>query len=267
MRHPSGGPKRLLVLLAVLLTAPAADAQDGRPAILRDVGIEPRLGRAVPMNVPLNEAGRTLELRRIVRGRPSILALVYYRCPMLCGQVLSGLVSGLGLVTLDAGADFEVVVVSIDPRESSRLAAERRKALFPPARAREARGWHFLTAQKASIDRLADAVGFRYAYDARNDQFAHAAAVFVLTPSGRLSRALYGIEYAPLDLRLSLVEASAGRVGSVVDQVLLYCFHYEPEKGRYGATIMGILRLGALATLFGVVFLIFRLHRPSRGGA
>lgn len=254
-----------LLVLALILGPATAAAQDGRPAILRDVRIEPRLGHAVPLDVTLNDGGRSVELRSVVRGRPSILALVYYRCPMLCGQVLMGLAAGLGLVTLDAGKDFEVVVVSIDPRESPALAAVRRRALFPPDRGRDSTGWHFLTAPGPSIERLADSVGFRYAYDAQNDQFAHAAAVFVLTPSGRVSRVLYGIDFAPLDLRLSLVEASAGKIGSVVDEILLYCFHYEPEKGRYGATIMGTLRLVALATLLGLVFLVVRLHRSRRG--
>jgi protein SCO1/2 len=224
---------------------------DEKPAILKDIGIDQRLNEQLPLDLPLkDEAGRDVRLGNYFGRRPVILALVYYNCPMLCTQVLNGLVGALNVMSLDAGSDFEVVAVSFDARETASMAAAKKDAyLGRYKRPNASAGWHFLTGDAAAIARLTGAAGFRFRYDKERDQFAHASAIMVATPAGLLSRYFYGIEYAPRDLRLGIVEASAGRVGTPVDQVLLYCFHYDPASGKYGPVIVNIIRLGGLATL------------------
>jgi len=224
---------------------------DEKPEILKEIGIDQRLNEMLPLDVPLrDEAGRAVLLGDYFGRRPVILALVYYNCPMLCTQVLNGLVGALNVMSLDAGRDFDVIAVSFDARETPAMAAAKKDAyLSRYKRPNAAAGWHFLTGDAASIGRLTKAAGFRFRYDKERDQFAHASAVMVATPDGRLARYFYGIEYAPRDLRLGLVEASAGRVGTPVDQVLLYCFHYDPASGKYGAVIVNIIRLAGAATL------------------
>jgi protein SCO1/2 len=251
------------LILGMPLVAPVASAQsmqppqggmvraDEKPALLKDIGIDQRLNALLPLDLPLrDESGRTVRLGDYFGRRPVILALVYYNCPMLCTQVLNGLVGALNVMSLDAGRDFDVVAVSFDARETPAMAAAKKDAyLSRYKRPNAAAGWHFLTADAASIERLTKAAGFRFRYDRERDQFAHASAIMVATPDGRLARYFYGIEYAPRDLRLGLVEASAGRVGTPVDQILLYCFHYDPASGKYGAVIVNIIRLAGAATL------------------
>jgi protein SCO1/2 len=224
---------------------------DEKPEILKEIGIDQRLNEMLPLGVPLrDEAGRAVRLGDYFGRRPVILALVYYNCPMLCTQVLNGLVGALNVMSLDAGTDFDVVAVSFDARETPVMAAAKKDAyLSRYKRPNAAAGWHFLTGDVTSIERLTKAAGFRFRYDKERDQFAHASAVMVATPDGRLARYFYGIEYPPRDLRLGLVEASAGRIGTPVDQVLLYCFHYDPASGKYGAVIVNIIRLAGAATL------------------
>ena len=224
---------------------------DEKPEILKEIGIDQRLNEMLPLDVPLrDEAGRPVRLGDYFGRRPVILALVYYNCPMLCTQVLNGLVGALNVMSLDAGRDFDVVAVSFDARETPAMAAAKKDAYLSRYKRRNAAaGWHFLTGDAASIERLTKAAGFRFRYDKDRDQFAHASAVMVATPDGRLARYFYGIEYPPRDLRLGLVEASAGRIGTPVDQVLLYCFHYDPASGKYGAVIVNIIRLAGAATL------------------
>jgi protein SCO1/2 len=253
--------KNLTLAAALLygsLIAPAATAAeaappptDPRPPILRDVGITQRLGSQLPLDALfLDEAGRPVRLGQYFGSRPVVLVLAYYNCPMLCTQVLNGLVGALNVMSLDAGTDFDVVAVSFDARETSAMAAAKKDAyLGRYKRPNASGGWHFLTGDAAAIERLTKAAGFRFRYDKERDQFAHASAVMVATPDGRLARYFYGIEYAPRDLRLGLVEASAGRIGTPVDQVLLYCFHYDPASGKYGPVIVNIIRLSGLATL------------------
>jgi protein SCO1/2 len=224
---------------------------DETPEVLQGIGIDQHLNAEVPLDLAFrDEAGRAVRLGDYFGRRPVILALVYYNCPMLCTQVLNGLVGALNVMSLEAGKDFDIVAVSFDARETPAQAAAKKDAYLGrykhPA---SAAGWHFLTGDAASIDRLARTVGFRFRYDAKLDQFAHASALFVLTPDGRLARYFYGIDYAPRDLRLGLVEASAGKIGTPVDQVLLYCFHYDPASGKYGAVIVNIVRLAGVATL------------------
>jgi protein SCO1/2 len=182
-----------------------------------------------------------------------VLTLVYYACPMLCTVTLNGLASALDLVSFDVGKQFEVVTVSFDPREGPELATAKKRAhLARYKRPGAERGWHFLTGEAASIERLTRAVGFRYVWDVETKQFAHPAGSVVLTPEGRVARYVFGVEYAPKDLRLALVEASANRIGSPVDQLLLYCYHYDPATGRYNAVVMNVMRLGGVVTILAL---------------
>jgi len=239
-----------------------ATAASVLPPGLRNVSLEQKLNQQVPLDLSFrDDAGRQLPLSSYFGGKPAILALVYYQCPMLCTQILNGLVMSLRGMSLESGRDFEVVAVSIDPTETPDLAA-RKKAEYLRRYAKSSTGWHFLTGAEPQIRQLADAVGFRYAYDPRTKQYAHASAIMVLTPGGRLSRYFYGIEYAPRDLRLGLVEASENKIGSPADQLLLYCYHYDPSTGKYSAIVMNIVRLaGALTLLIFGSLLIWMWRR------
>ena len=263
----------LMFLTAPFVAAQAMDPPQGgiradeKPAILKDIGIDQRLNEQLPLDLPLrDEAGRPVLLGNYFGRRPVILALVYYNCPMLCTQVLNGLVGALNVMSLEAARDFDVVAVSFDARETPAMAAAKKDAyLSRYKRPNAAAGWHFLTGDAASIQRLTKAAGFRFRYDKDRDQFAHASAVMVATPDGRLARYFYGIEYPPRDLRLGLVEASAGRIGTPVDQVLLYCFHYDPASGKYGAVIVNIVRLAGAATLVLIGLSLWMMsHRRAR---
>jgi protein SCO1/2 len=243
-----------------------ANAQpQGLPPDLREVRIEQRLNNQVPLDLQFrDEAGRTVQLKEYFGAKPVVLALVYYECPMLCNQVLNGLLGSLKMQSLEIGKDYNVVTVSFDPRETAELAAKKKATYLQRLQRPGAeQGWHFLTGDQDSIKQLADAVGFHYKYDEATKQFAHASAIMVLTPQGRLSHYFYGIEYAPKDLRLALVESSAGKIGSPVDQLLLYCYHYDPTTGKYGAVIMNIMRLGGVVTLLGIGALLLFLKRPQ----
>jgi protein SCO1/2 len=238
------------------------------PAPLREIGFDQNLDHAVPLDIPFtDERGRAVRLGDYFGARPVVLALVYYDCPMLCTQVLNSLTSTLKVLSLDPGKDFEIVTVSFDPREKPALAAAK-KAVYLDRYKRPgaAEGWHFLTGEQASIERLTHAAGFRYVWDEHTRQFAHPTGITVLTPQGRLSRYLFGVEYGPRDLRFALVEASAGKVGTPVDQVLLYCYHYDPETGRYGLVIMRVVRLAGAATVLALgTFIVVMVRRERKG--
>jgi protein SCO1/2 len=253
------------VVLALLLAGPAR-AQAPLPQALRDVGFDQRLDAPVPLDAEFrDETCRAVRLGDYFRGKPVILVLAYYRCPMLCTQVLNGLVQGMLGLPFDVGKEFDVVTVSFDPRETPELAAAKKKTYLERyGRPGAEDGWHFLTGREDAIRRLTEAVGFRYVYDARNDQFAHASGVMILTPQGRTSRYFYDVAYAPRDLRLGLVEASANRIGSAVDRVLLYCFHYDPAQGRYGPVVMNFVRAGGVLTVLAIVGLVAVLRRQER---
>src|SRR5215813_6320092 len=257
---------RKLVAMSLLLAsavvtvhaqvAPRMQPGDGvvnqKPSILDQVGIDQRLNQQVPLDLTFtDESGKTVQLREYFGSKPVILSLVYYRCPMLCSQVLSGMAGMLnGIVRFNAGRDFEVVTVSFDPEDTPQDAAKAKKTYVSRyRRAGAAEGWHFLTGHKDQIDALTNAVGFRYAWDPQAKQFAHASGIMLLTPDGRLAQYYYGIEYYPRDVQLGLIEASQGKIGNMVDQLKLYCYHYDPAQGRYGAAIFNILRLSALATV------------------
>jgi protein SCO1 len=233
------------------------EAASARPGLLGKIAIEQRLNTQIPLDVPfVDENGRTVKLGDYFGKRPVILALVYYECPMLCTQVLNGLVTALGVMNFEPNREFDVVAVSFNPREGPGLASQKKAAYVERyGRPHTAPGWHFLTGTQESISRLTDAVGFRYEYDPEIKQFAHGAAIEVLTPRGVLSKYFYGIEYSARDIRLGLIEASEERIGSAIDDVLLFCYHYDPATGKYGASVLRLVRAGAVATV--VVFLSF----------
>jgi protein SCO1 len=247
--------------------------QDGNlkmavPGALKGVGIDQRLDVQIPLNLIFrDEAGRALPLSTYFTSKkPVLFTLVYYRCPMLCSEILSGMVGALKAVTLDPGKDFEVVAVSFDPKDTPEIAAAKKQSyLRRYNRSDDANGWHFLTGDEANIKALTDAIGFHYNYDQATDQFAHASAIMILTPEGRLSKYFYGVEYSPRDIRLGLVEASANKIGTPVDQILLFCFHYDPATGKYGALTMTALRVvGAGFVLICGAFLAVALRRERR---
>lgn len=240
----------------------------GLPKALREVGIDQKLNEQLPLDLVFrNEKGETVKLGDYFGKKPVLLSLVYYQCPMLCNQVLNGMVTAFKVLSFKTGEEFDVVTVSFDPRETPALAAAKKKTYvdyLPEAkRAPAANGWHFLTGDEASIKRLTEAVGFRYHFDEATDQFAHASAIYVATPQGKLARYFYGIEYSPKDLRLGLVEASENKIGSRVDQLLLYCYHYDPATGKYGAVVMNMVRLGGIVTLIAMVALFFIMRRRT----
>lgn len=254
------------LVLGMVLAAWPVQAQTGLPAMLRDVGIDQRLNQQVPLDLEFrDESGRLAPLREYFGGKPVILTLVYYQCPMLCTLVLNGTLQSLRKIPMSVGEQFEVVTVSFDPREGPELAAAKKQSYIERyGRAGAARGWHFLTGDQASIEQLTRAVGFRYAYDAKSGQYAHASAIMVLTPEGRLAQYFYGVEYQPRDIRLALVEASANRIGSATDQLLLFCFHYDPATGKYGLAILRILRATCLATVLAIGGLFWGMSRRKR---
>jgi protein SCO1 len=237
------------------------------PAGLAGVGINQKLNALVPLDLTFrDEFNQTVPLSRYFHGKPVILAFVYYRCPMLCTQILNGVETSLKAVSLNPGQDFEVLSVSFDPKDTAETAAGKRKSVLQRyGRPGTANGWHFLTGDEANIKALTDAAGFHYRFDPITGQFAHASAIMILTPEGRMSRYFYGVEYAPRDVRLGLVEASANKIGSPVDEILLFCFHYDPTTGKYGAIAMNMVRLaGGLFVLLGGGFMLIVFRRDIR---
>lgn len=264
----------MLSLFALLLVSRLSDpvsahheAQHQLPPLLRDVSFEQRLGASIPLDLVFqDEAGKSVRLADYFSTRPVILMMAYYNCPMLCGLVLDGLTESLRGLRFNLGEQFAVVTVSIDPRETpAHAAAKKLQAVQSYARPGAAEGWHFLTGEDASIRELTQAIGFRYAYDAANKQFAHAAGLVVLTARGEIARYLYGIDFEPKDVRLALVEASAGQIGSAVDALLLFCSRYDPTTGQYGLVIMTVLRLAGLMTVIALGgFITVWFHRERQ---
>lgn len=262
-----------IACVALGLSVGIAEAQESKsPAfqVLDEVRIEQRIGEQVPLDLAFTDSdGRAVRLGDLVTDRPVVLSLVYYECPMLCTQVLNGLLASLKAISLDVGDGFDVVTVSFDPDEGPDLAAKK-KASYIESYGREgaAAGWHFLTGTEASIAAITEAVGFHYVYQEDVDQFAHGSAVMVLTPGGVVSQYHFGIEYAPRDLRLGIVEASNGELGSLVDQVLLYCFHYDPTVGKYGLVILNVVRIAGGLTVgilaFGILFMLKKERKQPK---
>jgi protein SCO1 len=257
---------------ALLLSASAAGAQavpsstgpaaQIMPSVLQNVGFEPPLNAHLPLDLPFkDEAGRNVQLREYFTQKPVLLALVYYGCPMLCNQTEQGVVGALRMLSFNPGRDYEVVFVSFDPRESPDMAAQKKESAMAHFRRPEtASGWHFLTGSKESIDALTKGANFRYSFDQKSNLFAHASGIMLLTPDGRISRYFYGVEYPARDVRLGLVDASEGKIGTPVDRALLFCYQYDPMSAHYSASILKIIRLAGVLTILGLVagMLIFR---------
>jgi len=248
----------------------AGDPAKAKPGLLKKISIEQHLNQQVPLDLKfVDETGREVVLGQFFGRRPVILALVYYECPMLCTQVLNGMVSALGVLNFDAAREFDVVAVSINPREGPGLAAQKKQVYLDRyKRPQTAAGWHFLTGKEENIQALAAAVGFHYAYDPEIQQYAHAAVFEVLTPRGVISKYFYGIEFSPRDLKFGLMEASEEHIGSPIDDVLLLCYHYDPATGRYGAATLEAVRIGAVATVLAFLTFLFvslRKERAHRG--
>jgi protein SCO1 len=232
------------------------------PVQLQNVGFDPQLNAQIPLDLPfVDENGTSVQLRDYFKQKPVVLAFVYYGCPMLCNQVEQGVVGSLRMLSFTPGRDYEVVFVSFDPRESPDMAAQKKKsALSHFNRPETAAGWHFLTGTKESIDAATKTANFRYSFDTKNNLFAHASGIMLLTPDGRISRYFYGVEYPGRDMRLGLVDASAGKIGTPIDRVLLFCYQYDPSLATYSASILKIIRLGGILTVLCIVggILIFR---------
>lgn len=232
------------------------------PMLLEDVSFKQRLDELLPLDAEFqDDDGRAVKLGDLFGTRPVLLAFVYYECPMLCTQVMNGLSSALEVMPFAAGREYDVVLISFDPRDTPAIAAEKKRTHLEYWSAEDdAASWHLLTGDEASISRVTSAAGFTYQFDEETGQFAHVSGVLVATPEGRLSRYFYGVEYSPKELRLALVESGEGRIGSAIDELLLYCFHYDPESGRYGLVVMNLVRLGGVVTvlLMGGFILIMR---------
>lgn len=237
------------------------------PNIVTEVGIDQRLNEQIPLDLAFkDENGKSVRLADYFHSKPVIISLVYYRCPMLCTQVLNGMVETFKTMTFTAGKEFDIVTVSIDPSEQPALAAEKKEQYVEEyGRQGVAQGWHFLTADQSSIERLAKAVGFRYAYDPKSKQFAHGAGIMVATPQGRVARYLYGIEYGAKDLKFALMEAAQNRIGSTVDWILMLCYHYDPATGKYGIIVTNLLKgAGILSVLILGGYMLVNFLRDRR---
>lgn len=247
---------------------PNVDASQGLPPALDKVGIEQKLGDVLPLDTELkDENGNAVKLGDYFGKRPVILALVYYDCPMLCNQVLNGLTGSLKGVNFEAGKDFEVIALSFDARENDKPdLAKNKKASYMEryGRAGTENGWHFLTGTQESIDKVTKAAGFSYKWDEKSNQFAHAGGIMITTAEGKLARYLYGIDYAPKDLKFALMETAENKVGSPTEKLLLYCYHYDPSTGKYGLSILRIMRLGGIATVLGLGAMMFVFWRRNK---
>lgn len=276
------GSKIYITGLVVLLATAALFAQRGpmtggimsppanmRPPGLEFVGIEQHLSAELPGDIEFkNEFGDKVKLGDYFgKGKPVILNLGYYQCPMLCGELLQGLSGSLRVLKFDVGKDFDVVSLSFDPRETPDMAAEKKRDIMKRyGRPGAENGWHFLTGSAESINAVTKAVGYQFQFDEKTNQYAHATAIVVLTPDRHVAEYFYGVEFSPKDLRLGLVQASQGKIGNVADQVLLYCYHYDPRIGKYGAVISNILRLAGVATMLILGTFMFIMFRADKSG-
>ena len=249
---------------------PAASAPSNQmPAVLSDVRFDQRLNEPLPLDTRFkDEEGRDVKLGDYFGRRPVVLAFVYYECPMLCTQVLNGLTTSLSVLDETVGREFDVVAISFDARETPALANGKKKShLDRYKRPESANGWHFLTGDEPAIKAVTSAAGFNYVWDEKTQQFAHPSGIIVATPEGKLSRYFFGIEYASRDVKFALVESSAGRIGNAIDQLLLYCYHYDPATGSYGFVAMGAVRVGGALTVLALVgFVVMSIRRDMRAG-
>ncbi|MGC2238208.1 MAG: SCO family protein [Pyrinomonadaceae bacterium] len=248
---------------------PTQGTSNGMPPALEKVGIEQKLDSSLPLEAEFkDENGKTVKLGEYFgKGRPIVLALVYYECPMLCNEVLNGLTGSLKGITFDAGKDFDVIAISFDARENDKPElAKNKKASYLARYERKGteNGWHFLTGTQSEIDKVTQAVGFNYSFDAQSNQFAHAGGIMIVTPEGRLSRYFYGIDYQPRDLKFGIMESAQSKIGNPAEQLYLYCFHYDPATGRYGLMILRVMRLAAVATILGLGGMLFIFWRRNK---
>ncbi len=256
----------LFLILPAVSPPPARAKPPVLPKALRKVGFDQRLNEQIPLDLAFHdEQGRLVRLREFFGEKPVVLTLAYFRCPRLCTQVLTGAANSMRETGFTLGEDFIAVTVSFDPKDTPRNARAKKKTyLRYYGDQSHAAGWHFLTGDQEAITKLTGAVGFRYTYNPKTKQFAHAAGLMVLTPQGKISRYLYDVRFPGQDLRLALVEASQNQIGTPTDQVLLFCFHYDPAQGRYGAAILNFVRLGGVLTLIGLAYFFRRLCRHER---
>ena len=243
----------------------------GLPDALREVRIEQKLNQQLPLDLMFrDESGRDVKLGQYFGQKPVVLAFVYYDCPMLCTQVLNGMVTSFRVLPFQIGQEFDVVTISFDPRETPALAGAKKKVyvdyLPEKMRANAATGWHFLTGNQENITKITEAAGFHYRWDEKTQQFAHASAIMVTTPQGKLSHYFYGVDYPARYVRLGLIEASQNKIGSVADQLLLYCYHYDPATGAYGAPIMLVMRIAGGVTLLGIIAMVLLLKGRNSSG-
>ncbi len=265
------------VLLCALCLDVAVHAQYGNqprantpaselPLQVKDVTFEQRLNETLPLDATFtDETGKRVTLGDyFTSGKPVVLAFVYYQCPMLCTQVMNGISSSLKAVPFTPGLDFDVVLVSFDPRETPAMAAQKKQEHIAYWDAQgTAAAWHCLPGDDSHIRRTTSAAGFNYRWDEPSGQFAHVSGVLVATPDGRLSRYFYGVEYSPKELRMALVESGEGKIGSAIDQLLLYCYHYDPAAGRYGVVVMNLVRLGGVVTVAMMAGFILLMRRKD----
>jgi len=248
---------------------PNTTSSNGIPEPLKKVGIEQKLNSQLPLDAKFKDAtGKMVSLSEYFdKDKPVILALVYYECPMLCNEVLNGLTGSLKGISFDAGKEFDVVAISFDARENEKPDLAKNKKisyLERYNRPETSDGWHFLTGTQEEIDKVTEAVGFNYTFDEKTNQFAHAGGIMIATPEGKLSRYLYGIDYAPKDLKFSLMESSENRIGNPAEQLYLYCFHYDPSTGKYGFAILNVMRAMAIATVLGLGMMFVVFWRKSK---
>jgi protein SCO1 len=266
MTFPMSAKKSIACVPLVLALASGglrAASGPNRPPNLNGIGIEQRLNAQIPLDMTFrDESGASVQLRSFFGSKPVVLAPVYYRCPMLCSQILSGVVAGLRPLSMKPGRDFNVVAISFDPADTPAEAMLKRTQYSHSYSSRAGvNGWHFLVGSQAAITPVMQAIGFHYRWDPVHKMFIHASGVMIATPEGRVARYLYGVEYEPKDLKLSLVEASHNRIGSAVDQILLFCYHYDPKTGKYGAVVLGSLKIGAIFILIAMSVGLFFLWR------
>ncbi len=268
-------PVALLVMIGTLpVRAQFWEARDRErnsvSEMVKEITIEQKLNEHVPLNLTFrDESGREVQLKQYFGKKPILLTLVYYECPSICGLVLQGLLKSLRVIKYTPGEQFEIVTVSIDPKETPELAAAKKQNFLKEyGRLDAAPGWHFLTGEETQIRQLADAVGFRYQYDPKSGQYAHAAGIMLLTPEGKISRYFYGVEYSPRDLRLGIMDASKGKIGSPVEKVILFCYQYDPTTGKYSLAILRVIQLGAVVTLLALGgFIGTQFYREKRSRA
>jgi protein SCO1/2 len=256
----------LSVAALTLLASPIFAQQPGPPSILREVNIAQRLNEPIPPEITVrDENGKSVHLGDYFGTKPIVLSLVYFDCPALCTEVLNGELRTMKAITLDLGKDFDAVTVSFEPKDTPALAKAKRDVYagqYGRSGARE--NWHFLTGDQPSIDALTQAAGFHYAYDSASRQYAHAAAILVLTPHGRIARYFYGVQYPSRDFRLGLVEASEGKIGTPTDHALLYCYQYDPATGKYGLIVMNVVRAAGVLTMLVLGIFMFVMFRRER---